>query len=104
MAAAAQVLAGLLAVLAAAGAACRSDLDCSLNGVCTASGACACDAPWGGAQCASMGFRPSSVRAAYGYGQGVPFAVASWGGNVLRDSNGQYHLFVAEMTGNTRRN
>ena len=29
---------------------CKSDLECSLNGVCT-SGACVCVKPWGGASC-----------------------------------------------------
>lgn len=36
--------------LAAELSVCKTDLDCSLNGVCTGS-SCVCDSPWAGAGC-----------------------------------------------------
>ena len=79
---------------------CSSDLGCSLNGVCR-SGACACDAPWGGPACALLQILPSPVAGA-GAGAGI-YGVApnvtSWGGNVVQwpQDDGRFHLFVAEI-------
>ena len=47
------VFAGMVAVAAAS---CKTDLDCSLNGVCT-NGNCICDKPWSGQACETMNFR-----------------------------------------------
>jgi hypothetical protein len=41
---------------------CGSDLDCSLNGICTA-GKCACDAPWIGTRCGVLEFAVASPAA-----------------------------------------
>ena len=81
---------------AAAATACVSDTDCSLNGVCSA-GACACDKPWGGLSCGTLGFKPVSLP--QGYGMVWPNKT-TWGGNVLhdKDGDGQYHLFASAMT------
>lgn len=67
---------------------------CSLNGVLDAKGACVCDPPWSGPQCETMGFRP--VRFPQGYGMHPN--KTTWGGNILTDPNGQFHLFVSAMT------
>ena len=52
------VYAGLVAVVSAVpssgGAQCTSEMDCQLNGICTSSGACACDAAWTGANCSKL--------------------------------------------------
>ena len=65
-------------------AACSSNLDCSLNGLCV-SGACQCDKPWtGNANCSiitRVAARPGGI---YGYDPNV----SSWGGNpVLGDDS-----------------
>ena len=73
---------------------CTVDEDCSLNGQCQASGACQCFAPWTGADCGVLDVLPSPRRPAYGGGN----ETASWGASAVRGPNGDYHLFVAEMT------
>eukprot|EP00656_Telonema_subtile_P009402 TRINITY_DN14412_c0_g1_i1.p1 TRINITY_DN14412_c0_g1~~TRINITY_DN14412_c0_g1_i1.p1 ORF type:complete len:400 (-),score=66.02 TRINITY_DN14412_c0_g1_i1:298-1497(-) len=88
---------------------CTTELDCSLNGVCTA-GQCACDAPWkdstnGAESCSVLDVvpHPDNYVPAYG-GPRVdtafgPQNVTSWGGNAILGSDGQYHLFVSAMGG-----
>jgi len=66
---------------------------CSLNGELDAAGACACDVPWVGPNCEFLDERPAAV--AYG----APPTLYSWGGNVVEDGAGVFHLFVAEMEG-----
>ena len=74
--------------------ACTSDLDCSLNGVCTA-GSCSCDRPWTGASCGVLGFKPVAMPQGYGM---VPNRSATWGGNILRENDDRFHLYVSAMT------
>jgi hypothetical protein len=77
---------------------CVEDEDCSLSGVCRA-GTCACFRPWGGADCGELQFRPIQAPAETNGYPGASANATTWGGNaVLFD--GQYHLFVAEMTNN----
>jgi hypothetical protein len=85
------VVAVLLAAALHTHAACTGDLDCFLNGVCSA-GQCSCELPWGGAQCNQLITLP--VQFPQGYGM-TP-NVTSWGGNVIFDGT-TYHMFVAEM-------
>jgi hypothetical protein len=67
---------------------------CSLNGVLDSGGAaCVCDVPWTGPACEFLDERPAAV--AYG----APPTLYSWGGNVVEDAEGVFHLFVAEMEG-----
>ena len=87
-----------LCLLLAVGAeACRSDLDCSLNGVCGAGGACACDTPWAGDACELLlrGATRVTGGGIYGYDPNI----TSWGGNVIRDADGTFHLYASEMAG-----
>ena len=74
---------------------CTSDDDCSLNGVCTAGGACACHTVWRGPSCATLALGPAAPPLAAAYGA-TP-NVSSWGGNTVADDAGLFHLFVAEM-------
>ena len=85
----------LLAVTSSA--ACQSDLDCSLNGICSTNQTCTCDAPWGGAACELLIRGPTRVTGGgiYGYAPNV----TSWGGNVIRDGGGTWHLYASEMAG-----
>ena len=76
---------------------CSSDLDCSLNGVCTA-GRCVCDAAWGGqsGRCDELRFKPASFP--QGYGLSPPLN-SSWGGNPIWDEDTQqYHLYTSVLT------
>jgi hypothetical protein len=49
---------------------CTSDLDCSLNGVCSG-GSCDCDKPWSGATCETMNFKPVTFPQGYGMAPNV---------------------------------
>ena len=72
-------------------AACRTSADCSLNGDCV-SGVCACDAAWSSSPaCDVLAVLPADPNAYHSASN------ASWGGNVVCDGNGTYHLFVAQM-------
>lgn len=52
--------------------ACRSELDCNLNGVCS-DGRCLCDAPWAGPVCGRLRFAPVPMARAFeqSYGDSV---------------------------------
>ena len=107
------VLFALLSSARALAAACRTDLDCSLNGVCGADGACACDAPWKdsagsqpGEHCSvlDVGTHPVDYIPAYGGNLNTAWdprqPLTSWGGNMIFDErSGLYHLFVSAMSG-----
>ena len=86
---------------------CATDDDCSLNGLCdAASGACTCDRPWGGADCARLQFRPAPVSAC---GKACAYHAmdrrnTSWGGSVVQAEDGggggrTYVMAAAEMEG-----
>ena len=74
--------------------ACSTDLGCSLNGVCTAGGDCACDTPWTGPSCGVLAFKPSKLLKTL-----VPTTVAksSWGGSII-EADGEYHLYANTIT------
>eukprot|EP01084_Bolivina_argentea_P259112 437098_1 len=45
---------------------CKSDLDCSLNGVCsTQTGNCTCDAGWSGYKCDNLTLLPATKSSGY---------------------------------------
>ena len=95
---------------------CKTDADCSLNGVCT-SGACVCDPGWttlmttGGSEpgCGYLDLAPSPVSICgpgcvfHGGKGGVDKTTTSWGGSVIREpaatANGdsKFFMFAAEM-------
>lgn len=103
-------VAGLQLMLAAAPAseaACATDLDCSLNGVCT-SGACVCDAAWTGPNCNLLHFAASpNVSGSTGEAMankalccyhGDDNRSYSWGASVqYAKEDGHYYMWVAEM-------
>lgn len=77
---------------------CRSDEDCSLNGKCSAdSGHCSCRPAWKGPRCEQLNLLPPTRGAGY---RGVDDGhnTSSWGGAVLKGSDGLYHMWAAEMT------
>lgn len=90
-------------VSAASAAACKTDLDCSLNGICGPRAVCHCDTPWTGTDCGTLLTRPAGVRTygyeAQGYWPNETAKTSSWGGNILPGAaNDQsWHLWVAEI-------
>lgn len=86
---------------------CNTDLDCSLNGVCT-SGSCMCDKPWKDATseaCSVLDVlpHPNDYVPAYG-GPRTDSAfhnqtLTSWGGNILLGADDKFHLYVSAMDG-----
>ena len=67
---------------------------CSLNGE-LVNGACKCDAPWSGPECATMNFKPVTFPQGYGMAPNL----TTWGGNVLSDATtGRFHMYVSAMT------
>jgi hypothetical protein len=95
----------LLALCAAALAApctpkpvCEVDEDCNLNGVCTA-GVCACFRPWGDSTCGELQFKAIQAPAERNGYPGASANASTWGGNAIY-YEGQFHLYVAEMSNN----
>ena len=85
-------------------AACTSDLDCSLNGVCADTSACACDNGWRGIECELLSLSPAPPGGAYGYPSTAPREpnISSWGAHVVKiasDTVHPYHMFVSELWG-----
>lgn len=91
-------LAALLQANVAVG--CMTDLNCSLNGVCT-SGACVCDKPWGDTGCGVLQYKattPSTGKDLYPFnnsGAAVQPSTSlnTWGGPIVGPVNGVYHFF-----------
>ena len=84
-----------MALAATAAQACTSDLDCSLNGVCSGSGGCVCDVAWEGAQCERFATLPVPP------GGDLKEALNStWGvGTLAGRVDGEYHLYASEFVG-----
>eukprot|EP00730_Choanoeca_flexa_P003212 TRINITY_DN11330_c0_g1_i4.p1 TRINITY_DN11330_c0_g1~~TRINITY_DN11330_c0_g1_i4.p1 ORF type:complete len:121 (+),score=13.57 TRINITY_DN11330_c0_g1_i4:103-465(+) len=68
----------VLGAIINAALACKSDLDCSLNGECM-NDSCRYFSAWGGSDCGVLQFKPSLQPAAYSYDPNV----TSWDGNIL---------------------
>lgn len=76
------------------GAACKTDLDCQLNGACTG-GTCACDSAWKGANCSVLNIRPAKMQNGLG---SLGSNTSSWGSGVLHDpASGKWMMFASEM-------
>ena len=108
------LLFSMLVVRAAAWSApCHTELDCSLNGVCTA-GRCVCDKGWVSADhtgkgshaggCGLLDFKPAPSSVSF---HGLDDNKSSWGGSILQlpvaagkmglGAKMQYAMFAAEM-------
>lgn len=89
-----RVLSLLLASsLALSGPTCATNLECTLNGECV-SGACVCDAGWGGPTCAVL--KLTVTDPALGHPWGSP--QSSWGGLPVFDPvGGNWHLFYSQI-------
>ena len=80
-----------LLVITAVAAGCKSDLDCSLNGVC-GGGTCLCDSPWDGAACSQLLFKSTPLSGKSLYNSSDPRN--TWNGPILSGPDGQFHLYV----------
>ena len=81
--------------LPAADGVCRTNADCSRNGICAPqTKRCVCDSGWRGASCGQLDLGAVPKVAAYGMEPNV----TSWGGNPVQGDDGKWHLFVAEIT------
>ena len=85
----------LLSCLASASAQpdgkCKSDLQCSLNGVCT-KGSCICDKPWKGPSCGLLGYKkttPISGKSLFPLNK----SHNTWNGPIVGPLDGTFHLF-----------
>jgi len=76
---------------------CSDDLGCSLNGVCGSDGVCQCDVPWSGTTCDLLDILPTLPDSGY---NGTAVNTSSWGGSIVQDDDGSWHMFVAEMSDN----
>lgn len=83
------------AAAAAAAGSCASDLDCSLNGVCSDDKVCVCDAAWKGPACSTLDLQPTGPT-----GDLRLPNVSTWGMTVLPKGAGdqEWHGLYAEMT------
>jgi len=75
---------------------CSDDWDCSLAGTCS-NGVCSCDAWASGEDCSYLNFQPVD-KTALGY---MDPSHSSWGGNAVLGSDGQWHLYMAEIACNS---
>lgn len=85
----------LVSMLVSTASACVTDLDCSLNGVCTA-GSCVCDAGWTSTSCGQLALAPTNASE----GRNRAFergGSSSWGAAVLPDDAGLYHMFYTRF-------
>ena len=85
---------GTTTAAASGGAPCASDLDCQLNGACTAK-LCICNAAWTGANCSTLNLQPAALRNGY---SSLGANISSWGAGVAFDpASMQYVMFNDEM-------
>ena len=85
----------LLLTLVTCAAACNTDMDCSLNGKCSA-GACVCSKGWHGVECELLSLAPAPPGGAYGFSPNI----SSWGAHVVRvKSDDLFHMYVSELWG-----
>jgi hypothetical protein len=75
----------------ASAAACITDLDCSLNGVCGKS-VCVCDAPWTGATCSKLAFKTTPASGKSLYNTSDPRN--TWNGPIVSGPGGIFHIYV----------
>ena len=79
---------------------CTGLADCSHNGICGDDGFCKCFPQWIGKYCGQLHL-VATARDAGLQSHDSGGRVSSWGGSVVRDDNGTYHMWAAEMTSNT---
>ena len=87
----------LLLLLPPLARSCTTAGDCSWNGECSASGVCMCRSAWKGESCETLNVVPGPRGLGYQHREADGQRVSSWGGAVMRDDDGVYHMLVSEM-------
>ena len=73
---------------------CATDLDCSLNGLCSSAHTCVCNKPWSGSACATALFKPVTFPQGYGMAPNL----TAWGGGAFYDAaTSMYHAYIHTM-------
>jgi hypothetical protein len=73
---------------------------CNLNGVLLKNGSCACDAAWGGENCTTLRVLPTNASSGLIDADARGVHLSTWGGSVLVDETGTWHMWAARMTNN----
>ena len=107
------ILAGLAGCGSAASTGCASDVDCNMAGVCDVeTGLCACDQGWTGGNCSRIDFALAAppchegglcLNSTHLREDDVGYAstfTSSWGGDVVIDDDGNWHMFAAAFQKN----
>ena len=76
---------------------CRTELDCSLNGRCVAA-ACVCSRGWAGHRCERLKFDATPRAAGFRHATARFGPLTSWGGAVLQDDDGTFHMWASVLT------
>ncbi|KAH9235803.1 hypothetical protein K456DRAFT_1832126 [Colletotrichum gloeosporioides 23] len=86
---------------------CKTDEDCSLNGICSWEGSCACDPGWRSADCSELDLQPVERWTGYNHtnATGTDFykegaGNSSWGGHIIHDRSDKslFHLVTSQMS------
>ena len=77
---------------------CKSDIDCSFNGICNKqSGNCTCNPGWNGYKCGNLSLLPATYSSGYHMIDNGS-NTSSWGGSIQYNKQKNiYQMFVAEM-------
>jgi hypothetical protein len=89
------LLAGAFLVIPSLASPCATNVDCSLNGVCS-TGQCVCDSPWGGQSCETLIYAttPASAKNIW-VGANTNASLNSWNGPIVLDPKTMtYHAYV----------
>ncbi|KZL63570.1 hypothetical protein CI238_02932 [Colletotrichum incanum] len=94
-------------LLVATAESCKTDDECSLNGVCSRSSSCICDPGWRSADCSELDLQPVERWTGYNHtnATGTDFykegaGNSSWGGHIIQDRSdkGLFHLITSQMS------
>jgi hypothetical protein len=81
------------------GGPCKSDLDCSLNGLCGSGSVCTCDVGYTGERCELFDFLPTPAASGF-HSPALEGNVSSWGGTAVYDPSSKlWHGFFSEFYG-----
>ena len=84
-----------ISLIVSAAIGCETDLDCNLGGICIEdTKTCQCSKEWTGDDCGRLNLLPAELDNGF-----QPPDSSSWGGKVVEDSSGEYHMYVTVMAG-----
>lgn len=86
---------GCCGATAASAVTCRTDFECSFNGVCNA-GSCVCSPAWTGAYCHELNLLPAANDTGLNQLHSEP-PISNWGAAVLLGEDGLYHMWASEI-------